>query len=128
MGCAPGLAEDPAPTLSHWRSSLCRDFYRARSHRTYRRQTAADTEPHVAPGLDRAYCDGWLTGACVTDSGPQGALLGTVLGAIGGVVGCFAGYHARTRLVKGLGTRDIYVALFEDLVAVGGCLWVVSRF
>ena len=71
---------------------------------------------------------GGLTGACVAADGAQGALLGAVLGAIGGVVGCFGGYQARTRLVKGLGTRDIYVALFEDLVAVGGCLWVVSRF
>ena len=62
VGCAPGLAEDPAPALPHWLSSLCRDFYRARSDRTYRRQTAADTEPHVAPGLDRAYCDGWVDG------------------------------------------------------------------
>ena len=45
-----------------------------------------------------------------------------MLGAIGGVVGCFGGYQARTRLVKALGMRDIYVALLEDLVAVGGCL------
>ncbi len=51
-----------------------------------------------------------------------------MLGAVGGLVGCFGGYEARTRLVKALGTPDIYVALFEDLVAVAGCLWVVSRF
>jgi len=30
--------------------------------------------------------------------------------------------------VKALGTRDIYVALIEDLVAIAGSLWVVSRF
>jgi uncharacterized membrane protein len=50
-----------------------------------------------------------------------------VIGAVGGVVGCFGGYQARTRLVKALGTRDINVALVEDLVAIIGCLWVLSR-
>jgi hypothetical protein len=29
--------------------------------------------------------------------------------------------------VKGIGIRDIYVALVEDLVAIAGCLWIVSR-
>ncbi len=43
--------------------------------------------------------------------------------AIGGVVGCFAGYEARTRLVQALGMRDIYIALGEDLVAIAGSLW-----
>jgi uncharacterized membrane protein len=51
-----------------------------------------------------------------------------VIGAVGGVVGCFGGYQARTRLVKALGTPDINVALLEDLVAIAGSLWVVSRF
>jgi len=51
-----------------------------------------------------------------------------MLGAIGGIVGCFGGYQARARLVKALGVPDICVALIEDLVAVAGCLWVVSRF
>jgi len=30
-------------------------------------------------------------------------------------------------LVKALGTRDLYVALLEDLIAIGGSLLVVSR-
>jgi hypothetical protein len=36
--------------------------------------------------------------------------------------------RARTPLVKVPGQADIYVALREDLVAIGGCLWMVSRF
>ena len=64
---------------------------------------------------------------CVAASGAQGILLGAVLGAVGGVAGSFAGYSARTGIVKALGTRDIYVALVEDLIAVAGSLWVVSR-
>ena len=90
-----------------------------------RPQTPSRTSPL---GLIARIVTGGLTGACVVDSGLQGVLLGAVLGAIGGVVGCFGGYQARTRLVKALGMRDIYVALLEDLVAVGGCLWVVWRF
>jgi hypothetical protein len=30
--------------------------------------------------------------------------------------------------VSALGMPDIYVALLEDLVAIAGSLWVVSRF
>jgi uncharacterized membrane protein len=87
-------------------------------------QTPSRTSP---PGLIARIVMGGLTGACVAVGGAQGVLPGAVLGAVGGVVGCFGGYHARTGLVKALGTRDIYVALLEDLVAVTGCLWVVSR-
>lgn len=80
------------------------------------------------PGLIARIVMGGLTGACVATGGGQGAPLGAVLGAVGGVVGCFRGYAARTRLVSALGMPDIYVALLEDLVAIAGSLWVVSRF
>jgi uncharacterized membrane protein len=88
-------------------------------------QTPNRTSP---PGLIARIVMGGLTGACIAAGGGQGALLGAVLGAVGGVVGCFGGYQARTRLVKALGTPDIYVALLEDLVTIAGCLWAVSRF
>jgi len=80
------------------------------------------------PGLIARVLTGGLTGACVASSGAQSILLGIILGAVGGVVGCFTGYWARTRIVKALGTPDIYVALLEDALAIAGCLWVVSRF
>jgi len=88
-------------------------------------KTPSRTAP---PGLIARIVTGGLTGACVAAAGGQGALLGSVIGAVGGVVGCFGGYQARTRLVKALGTPDIYVALLEDLVAIAASLWVVSRF
>ena len=50
------------------------------------------------------------------------------LGLIGGIVGCFVGYEARTRLVRSLRQPDFNVALLEDLVAIGGSLFIVSRF
>ena len=88
-------------------------------------QTPSRTAP---PGLIARIVMGGLTGACIAASGAQGIFLGAVLGAVGGVAGCFLGYQARTGLVKALGVRDIYIALVEDLVAIAGCLWVVSRF
>lgn len=71
---------------------------------------------------------GGVAGACVAVAGAQGVFPGAVLGAAGGLVGTFVGYQARTQLVKRLGIRDLYVALAEDLVAVSGSFWVVSRF
>jgi len=88
-------------------------------------KTPSRTAP---PGLIARLVMGGLTGACVAVAGGQAVALGAVLGAVGGVVGCFGGYEARRRLVKALGAPDIAVALFEDAVAVAGCLWVVSRF
>lgn len=82
----------------------------------------------AAPGLIARIVTGGLTGACISAGGGHGALAGAALGAIGGVVGCFAGYQARSRLVKALGTRDTYIAVLEDLVAIGGSLLIASRF
>jgi len=88
-------------------------------------QTPSRTAP---PGLIARILMGGLTGACIAVGGAQGILIGALLGAVGGVTGCFLGYQARTGLVKALGTRDIYIALVEDLVAIAGSLWVVSQF
>jgi uncharacterized membrane protein len=88
-------------------------------------QTPNRTSP---PGLIARIVMGGLAGACVAAGGGQGIFLGAILGAAGGVVGCFGGLRARTGLVKALGTRDFYVAVIEDLVAITGCLWVLSRF
>jgi len=88
-------------------------------------QTPSRTAP---PGLIARILMGGLTGACVAAGGGQGAVLGALIGIVGGIVGCFGGYQARTGFVKALGVPDIYVALVEDLVAIGGSLWTVSRF
>lgn len=86
------------------------------------------TPNRTAPlGLIARLVTGGVSGACITAAAGQGAFAGGLLGALGGLVGCFGGYYARTRLVKALGTPDIYVALFEDVVAIAGCLWVVTR-
>ena len=71
---------------------------------------------------------GALTGACAGAAGGQSAIIGVACGVGGAMAGAFGGYHARKRSVQALGVPDIYVALVEDLICLGGALWVVSRF
>jgi uncharacterized membrane protein len=52
--------------------------------------------------------------------------VGAVLGGIGGVIGAFGGYQARTRLVRALNVKDIFIAIPEDLVAIGLAYFLVS--
>ena len=80
------------------------------------------------PGLIARIVTGGLTGACVSLGGGQSALVGAGLGLIGGIVGCFAGYQVRARLVKSLRQADFNIALIEDLIAIGGSPFIVSRF
>src|SRR6185369_8136802 len=87
--------------------------------------TPSRTSP---PGLVARITTGGFCGACVASAGGVGVVLGALLGAGGGILGTFVGYQARTRLVRALGTPDFVVALLEDVVAVAGSLWVVSRF
>lgn len=72
---------------------------------------------------------GGLCGACLCGSHPNQSPLitGASLGAIGAIIGAFAGYEIRRRLVRSLNVKDIFVALPEDLVAIGLALFLVSR-
>lgn len=88
-------------------------------------KTPARTAP---PGLIARILFGGLTGGCVTMGGGQGIALGAILGIVGALVGAFGGYQVRARVVKALGTPDYVVAVVEDLITIGGSLWVVSRF
>ena len=80
------------------------------------------------PGLIARIVTGGFTGACVSVGGGKSAYVGAGLGVIGGIVGCFAGYQARVRIVKSLRQPDFNIALVEDLIAIGGSLFIVSRF
>jgi len=87
--------------------------------------TPARTKP---PGLIARILLGGLSGAAVVLAGGQSAAVGCVLGAVGGVVGAFAGYQVRTGLVRALKVPDFVIAVLEDLVAVAGALFIVTRF
>jgi uncharacterized membrane protein len=78
------------------------------------------------PGLSARILLGALAGACLAVATGDGAWGGAVLGALGGVAGAYAGFHARTRLTRALKVSDYYVAVVEDLVAIVGCLVIVS--
>ena len=80
------------------------------------------------PGLIARIVTGGFTGACVSLGGGRSALVGAGLGLLGGIVGCFGGYQIRARLVKSLRQPDFNIALLEDLIAIGGSLFIVSRF
>ena len=86
--------------------------------------TPARTKP---PGLIARILLGGLSGAAIALAGGQQAAIGACLGAAGGVAGAFAGYHVRTGLVRALKVPDVVIALLEDLVAIGGALFFVTR-
>ena len=69
---------------------------------------------------------GALSGACICVSGGLSLLVGAVLGVVGAVIGTYGGYEARKRLVNGLKVKDIFIAIPEDLVAIGLAYFIVS--
>ena len=81
-----------------------------------------------ALGLIARLLLGGLSGAALCAAGNQSIVLGAVLGGVGGLAGAFAGYQARTRLVRAFKVPDLVVALLEDAVAVGVGFFIVSRF
>jgi uncharacterized membrane protein len=88
-----------------------------------------NTPNRTAPlGLIGRIVTGGFTGACVSLGGGRSAYVGAALGAIGGIAGSFGGYQVRARLVKSLRQPDFNIALVEDLIAIGGSLFIVSRF
>jgi len=68
---------------------------------------------------------GGLAGACVCASANQPLLVGIVLGGTGGLIGAFAGYEIRKRVVSSLNIKDAFIALAEDLVAIGAAVFLV---
>ena len=70
---------------------------------------------------------GALCGASFCAAGSQSFVVGAILGAIGAVIGAFAGYEIRRRVVAALNTKDIFIAVLEDLVTIGLACFFVSR-
>ena len=74
----------------------------------------------IDPGpLIARIVSGALCGACLFASAGQAWIAGALLGGVGGVIGGFAGYHTRKRLVETLKVKDAMIAIPEDLVAIG---------
>jgi uncharacterized membrane protein len=91
----------------------------------------ADKLPRTPPrtaavGFTVRIIVGALCGACVGVSAGQSFLWGALLGIVGAILGTLGGYQVRTQLVKALRVKDIFVAIPEDLVAVGLGVFLVS--
>jgi uncharacterized membrane protein len=85
------------------------------------------TPSRTAPGpLIARIVTGGLSAACLCAVAGQSLLVGALLGGIGAVFGTFGGYQARTRLARALDVKDIFVAIPEDLVAIGLAYFFVS--
>ncbi len=70
---------------------------------------------------------GALSGGCLAFAGGASLLLGMLIGAIGALIGTFAGYKARVGLVKSLGVPDLAIALSEDVIAIGLAVLLAKR-
>ena len=70
---------------------------------------------------------GGLCGACLCTASHQSLIVGAILGGVGGIIGAFAGYEIRRRLVTALNVKDIFIAVLEDLVTIGFACFLVSR-
>ena len=69
---------------------------------------------------------GAMCAAALAFSAAVSPILAAIFGAAGAIAGAFAGYTYRTRLAGK--APDLVLALLEDLVAVGGGLFLVSSF
>jgi uncharacterized membrane protein len=86
------------------------------------------TPSRIAPApLAARIISGGFCGACVCTSANQSLFIGAALGGIGAVAGAFAGYRLRKRLGTSLNVKDIFVAIPEDLIAIGFAWFLVTR-
>src|SRR5215469_16118512 len=86
------------------------------------------TPARTAPmGLIARIVTGGLCGAAVAVSGGASTVAGALLGVIGAVVSAYAGYYIRRGLVLQTHVPDFVVAVVEDLLAISGGLFLVSR-
>jgi len=77
-----------------------------------------------APLLARVLMGG-LCGASLCVGAGKSLIAGGFLGGLGGIIGAFAGYEIRRRIVNNLHIKDIFVATCEDLVAIALAYFLV---
>jgi uncharacterized membrane protein len=71
---------------------------------------------------------GGLCGTAFAVAGGASTGLGFVLGGVGGLTGAYAGYYARRAATDEGRLPDLPIAFLEDLIAIGGGFFLVSRF
>ncbi len=87
-----------------------------------------NTPARTAPlGLFARIVFGSLCGVALATSAGGSLLVAAIVGAIGALVGTFAGYNVRKALVSRAHLPDFGVALAEDVIAIAGGLLIVSH-
>ena len=71
----------------------------------------------AAGPLTARVLSGSFSAACLLAASGQG-LAFCILGGVAAIGGAYAGYQARSRLVRLLGVKDAFIAVPEDLIAV----------
>ena len=71
---------------------------------------------------------GALCGAALAIAGSSGLVVNAIAGVVGAAAGTLGGYRVRHALTAMGRLPDLPIALVEDLIAVGGGLFLVSRF
>ncbi|HEX4485836.1 MAG TPA: DUF4126 family protein [Terriglobales bacterium] len=85
------------------------------------------TPNRTAPGpLLARLIAGGICGALLCIASDQSWHFGLAFGAVGAIIGSFAGYYARTTLVRAMRSADIFVAIPEDLLAIGLAVLVMA--
>ena len=86
------------------------------------------TSKRTAPvPLGARIVTGALCGACLYAASHQSLIIGALLGSVGGIIGAFAGYETRKKLVAALNIKDTFIAVLEDLITIGLACFFVSR-
>lgn len=121
-----GLAGTPYTFTAHWPLLLLLSLFAIAE---FIADKLPQTPKRTAPApLFFRLITGALCGVVLAAAGHAAMGLGIALGAVGALFGSFAGYLVRRALTVRAGLADLPVALVEDLIAVAGGLWVVSRF
>jgi uncharacterized membrane protein len=87
-------------------------------------KTPARTAP---PGMTARVVLGCLCAVTLATSAGGNLLGPAIVGIIGALTGTFVGYKTRHTLVSRTHVPDFAVALVEDVIAVAGCLLIVSN-
>ncbi len=80
------------------------------------------------PGFSVRIVTGGLCGLLLANAASFSWIAGALLGAAGAVAGSYLGYFARRRITENFPIPDLPVALLEDVICIGGSLFVVSLF
>lgn len=80
------------------------------------------------PGFSVRIVTGGLCGLLLANAASFSWIAGALVGAAGAVAGSYIGYFARRGVTEKFSIPDLPVALLEDVICIGGSLFVVSLF